>query len=83
MAKKTAPTLSNLPPLNTEKMQSKEDQKQADSQNDAGDVEAFFAKNRKEKKGKASKKKQGKASEPTADQGPPEQEASAPNQPVK
>jgi len=47
-------------------MENKSDQK--NSQNDAGDVEAFFAKNRKTKTGKTSKKKQGKASEPTPDQ---------------
>lgn len=49
-------------------MQNKDDQQHAESPNDAGDddVAAFFAKNRKDKKGKAGKKKQGKASETKA-----------------
>lgn len=48
-------------------MENKSDQK--NSQNDVGDVEAFFAKNRKNKSDKKTKKNvKGKASEPTADQ---------------
>ena len=61
MAKKKAQTLSNLPPLNTETMENKSDQKNAQNDESAA-VDAFFAKNRKAK-GDKKKKNKAKASE--------------------